>query len=318
VATTPATTTPAAAAQAATREARAFWNAVAGRVELDLKRIVATPTAEVTAIRGVAVANDTRLALEGFEGKFKANPFKVAAAVTFNAKAPEPYQLQANVDFSGIDVGELLRAANPGEKPMIESKVTVRANLKGAGLNAANLAERTHGTFEVTGTKGVLRALGRQGESVGRASSLLGIAGALAGSASTVSLGRLGQELEEMQFDQFTLKAERGADLNLKVSTLEFLSPTKRLTGGGSVDYKPGVPFDQWPFAFQVRLAGKDYMAQLLNQARVLSGQQDDKGYYPMAVPFAVSGTAEKVNNGLWKILLESAAQAALGGFLGR
>jgi hypothetical protein len=306
------------AAPAPTRELRAFWSAVAGRVELDLKRIVATPTAEVTAIRGVAVANDTRLALDGFEGKFKANPFKVAAAITFAAKAPDPYQLQANVDFAGIDVGELLRAANPGEKPMIESKVTVRATLKGNGLNATNLAERTYGTFEVTGGKGVLRALGRQGESVGRASSLLGIAGALAGSASTVSLGRLGQELEEMQFDQFTLKAERGADLNLKVSTLEFLSPTKRLTGSGGVEYRAGAPFDQWPFAFQVRLAGKDYMAQLLNQARVLSGQQDDKGYYPMAVPFTVSGTADKVSNGLWKILLESAAQAALGGFLGR
>ena len=67
-----------------------------------------------------------------------------------------------------------------------------------------------------------------------------------------------------------------------------------------------------------MRLAGKDYMAQLLNQARVLSGQQDEKGYYPMAVPFTISGTADKVSNGLWKILLESAAQAALGGFLGR
>jgi hypothetical protein len=133
-----------------------------------------------------------------------------------------------------------------------------------------------------------------------------------------VSLGRLGQELEEMQFETFSLKVERDADLNMKFSNIEFLSVTKRLTGTGSVNYVKGAPYDSWPFQFEFKLAGKDFMAQLLNEARVLSGAKDEKGYYPMAVSFPVSGTAANVNNGLWKILAGSAARAGLEGLLRR
>jgi hypothetical protein len=219
---------------------------------------------------------------------------------------------------TGIDVGEFLRAATPNEKPMLETLVKVSAKLNGNGVNLPQLIERTWGTFDVSGGKGVLRALGRKGEAVGTASTLLGLAGALAGSQNTMSLGRLGQELEEMQFETFSLKIERDAALNMKFSNIEFLSANKRLTGTGSLSYVEGAAFDQWPFQFEFKLAGKDFMAQLLNEARVLSGTQDEKGFYPMAMAFPVSGTAAKVNNGLWKILAGTAARAGLEGFLRR
>ena len=212
----------------------------------------------------------------------------------------------------------MLRAANPGEKPLLESTVKVAAKLSGRGATVPDTVARAFGQFEVTGGPGVLRALGKKGQTVGAASALLGVAGALTGSGNTLALGQLGRELEEMQFDRFTLKVERDAALNFRATTIEFLSPSKRLTGRGAMTYREGAPFDTWPLELEFRLAGKDFMARLLNEARVLSGQQDDQGYYPMAVPFTVNGTLASVNNSLWKVLAGSAARAGLEGLLGR
>ncbi len=309
---------PAVAGGAPARDAAPFWQGVTGRAELDLKRVLYGTDYTIRGIRGLATITPTRLALDNLEGSFRDRPFKLGATVNFAVAQPQPYTLAGLVDVTGVEIGELLRAASPQEKPMLESTVRVAAKLTGSGGTLAGLLERTYGTFDVSGGKGVLRALGRKGETVGTASALLGLAGAIAGSANTVALGRLGQELEEMQFDTFALKVERDAALNLKFSTIEFLSPNKRLVGTGSMNYVAGAPYDQWPFQFEFRLAGKDFMAQLLNEARVLSGQQDEKGYYPMAVTFPVSGTANKVSNGLWKILAGTAARAGLEGLLRR
>lgn len=302
----------------ADRDAAPFWKGVNGRAELDVKRVLYGKDAAIGGVRGTVSLTDSRLALDSLAGSFRDKPFTIGATLTFVDAQPRPYQLSGLVDVSGVDVGELLRAANPKEKPMIESTVKVTANLSGNGGTLEDLLARVYGNFEVVGGKGVLRALGRKGETVGAASTVLGLAGALAGSSNTMALGRLGHELEEMQFETFALKVERDATLNMKFTTVEFLSPSKRLTGTGSVKYVEGATFDSWPFQFELRLAGKDFMAQLLNEARVLSGEQDDKGYYPMAVTFPVSGTAGRVSNGLWRILAGSAARAGIEGLLRR
>ncbi len=301
-----------------TRDAAPFWQGVNGRADVDLKRVLYGKDYTVRSILGAATLTNSRLALENLSGSFRDNAFKLAAAVTFAPVQPQPYALTGLIDVTGIAVGELLRAASPKEKPMLESTVKVAAQLSGNGRTLPDLLERTYGTFDISGGKGVLRALGQKGETVSAASTLLGLAGAISGSANTASLGRLGHELEEMQFDSFALRVERDAALNLKFTAIEFLSPTKRLSGTGAMQYVEGSSFENWPFQFDFKLAGKDFMAQLLNEARVLSGAQDDKGYYPMATSFPVSGTASKVSNGLWKILAGTAARAGLESFLRR
>ena len=91
------------------------------------------------------------------------------------------------------------------------------------------------------------------------------------------------------------IRMERDAALNLNVSTIEFLSPTTRLSGRGRITHVAGKGFEQWPLQFEFRLAGKGYLQQLLNEARVLSGQVDDKGYATMGDAFTVGGTAGAV-----------------------
>ena len=58
----------------------------------------------------------------------------------------------------------------------------------------------------------------------------------------------------EMKFDGLTLKVERDAALNLNVSTIEFLSPTTRLSGRGRITHVAGKGFEQWPLQFEFRL----------------------------------------------------------------
>lgn len=312
----PAATAPGKPAGPA-RDTKPFWSGVAGRAEVDLKRVLYGKDYTIRAIKGAATITESRLSLDGLEGSFRDKPFKLATAITFNAVQPQPYALTGLVDVTGIDVGELLRAAAPQEKPMLETTVKVAAKLAGNGTDVGNLIERTYGSFEVTGSKGVLRALGRKGETVSTATALIGLAGALAGGGQRVAaaaggVSQLGRELEEMKFDGLTVKVERDAALNLNVNTIEFLSPTTRLTGKGRVTHVAGKSFEQWPLQFEFRLAGKGYLQQLLNEARVLSGQQDDKGYAVMGDAFTVGGTASGVTTNLWQII----ARAGLGGFL--
>ena len=305
-------------ATAATPDRAPPWRGLQGRVEVDLKRVLYGRDYTGRGLRGTATVTPSRFALDSLQGSFRDQPFNLGAALTFTPGQAQPYALTGQVDISGLAVGEVLRAANPGEKPLLESTVKVAAKLSGRGATVPDTVARAFGQFEVTGGPGVLRALGKKGQTVGAASALLGVAGALTGSGNTLALGQLGRELEEMKFDRFTLKVERDAALNFRATTIEFLSPSKRLTGRGAMTYREGAPFDTWPLELEFRLAGKDFMARLLNEARVLSGQQDDQGYYPMAVPFTVNGTLASVNNSLWKVLAGSAARAGLEGLLGR
>jgi len=91
------------------------------------------------------------------------------------------------------------------------------------------------------------------------------------------------------------------------------------VTGSGGITFQPGVPIQDQALEVQLSLAGKEYMAQLLNRAGLLGGQQDDKGYYPMGTSFTLRGTAAQPDSrDLWRIIGEAAARAAIGGFLGR
>ena len=76
-----------------TRDTAPFWKAVNGKVELDLKRVLYGKDYVVSGVRGTAVITDSKLSLDGLEGKFKENAFKLATAVTFAAQQPKPYSL---------------------------------------------------------------------------------------------------------------------------------------------------------------------------------------------------------------------------------
>lgn len=316
-----ATATPGGVAPTAPPADRVpFWHGISGRFQADLKDVRYSPTYAVSAIKGAVIVDPRRLALENLEGRFKDKPFKITAAMTFDAGNAQPYGLTGQVNVPDFDVGAFLRAADPGEPPAMESTVTVRGHIDGRGATPADLAENARGQFDVTGSKGVLRALGRRGEVAGVASALVGLFEAARGSHSSdtaVAVDQLAGLLQQMPFDKFSARVERGADLNLKLTSLEFVSPAVHLTGSGTVQYRRGVPMVAQPLQVRLQLAGKAEMATVLNRLHLLSGKTDAEGYYLMSSPFEVTGTLEKPDaRQLWRMAGETAARAAIGRLL--
>jgi len=84
-----------------------------------------------------------------------------------------------------------------------------------------------------------------------------------------------------MPFDRFTMHVDRGRDLNLNLTTLEFISPVTRLTGSGTIQHQKDVRIANQPLHLELQLAGKGHMAVLLGKLNLLGGKQDDEGYTP-------------------------------------
>lgn len=319
VATTPAAT-PTTPATSAGPDKEAFWAVAGGKLELNLKRIEYGHDYVVSAVHGAASITPKQLLLSTLEGKLKDNPFKMTAQVDFNSAQEKPYTLAATTTVTNLDVGAILQSANPNEKPQLETNVTVDAKLSSRGTSLSNLALNTYGSFDLTGSKGVLRALSRKGgQAVNVGSSLLGLVGAVKGSDTTVAVADLAKRLEELPFDKFVLHAERAEDLSLKIGKIEFLSPDTHILGSGDVGNQAGVALENQPLKVVLSLAGKDSMAVLLNRTKLLSGKQDDQGYSTMGTNFTVSGTVSSPNsNDLWRIIAEAGVKAAAGRFLGQ
>ena len=319
------TAAPEAAAPA--RDTEPFWKGIKGRFDADLKLVKYGRDYTVRDIRCAAAIDETRLALNNLEGKFKDNAFRITAGITFTAADPRPYTMTGSVSIPGFDVGGFLRAANPKEAPAIETKVTIDAKLNGRGATVPDLAQNAYGQFDVSGTKGVLRALSNKGRNAaGLASAGLGLLGAARGSDTSSALGELTGYLNEMPFDHLAMRVNRGADLNLILTSLEFISPGTRLTGHGTIQHQNGVSIVNQPLHVEVQLAAKDHMALLLGKLNLLGQQRDDKGYTLMNSPFAVGGTIAKTDNSqLWRIVGKAAltsvvpaASKLLEGLLGR
>ena len=313
---TPRPSSPAPSTPSPTRDAEPFWKGVNGKVDVDLKRVVYGKDYVISA-HGTAVITDSKLSLDGLEGTFKDNPFKLAAGLSFIPQQPQPYALTGSADIQNFDVGEFLRAANPTEKPALETKATLSAKLNGKGGNIAEVARNAFGSFELTGSKGTMYLLERKGTAgalVNLGATALSIFGAARGSDTTSAIGEIAKLLNAVQFDTLKLQVERGADLQFKLSALEVISPFLRITGSGTVASKGVDDVQQAPMNIVLQLGAKEQLGFLLERVGLLGANTDAKGYNLMSRTFTIGGTPSKPDNSaLWKILGEAAIGAALG-----
>jgi hypothetical protein len=316
--TGPATPAPAGRSPASGPAAAGpFWKGMTGRIEADLKN-VQSGAYVLSGLRGTLQVTDNRIAVSGLEGTFRNNnPFKLSGNLDYAATQARPYVLAANVDVAGLDVGEILRQANPNERPAVETKVNVTGRIAASATQPDGLLENLTGQFDAAGSAGTLRALGKKGEAVNLLGTALGIFGAVRGSDNALAASQLAAELNELRFEKFSVKVVRGADLNLQLSALDFVSPIMHLTGKGQIIYRAGVPIDQQPLELQLQLGSKEQLAQLMNRAGMLDAAADANGYFPLKRPFVITGTAAKPDSAqLWRMITEAGLGAA--GLLGR
>jgi hypothetical protein len=149
-------------------------------------------------------------------------------------------------------------------------------------------------------------------------------------------MGEVVGAFAEMSFETFTMKVERGADLNLKFTTLEFLSPFMHITGTGGLtnpnspapragtrssgpvlattaNATNATPIQNQPMNVVLQFGAKDHMAVLLNKAGVLSPNKDPAGYNLMTKSFTIKGTpANPDSSDLWSYLLSEVTSRGL------
>jgi len=298
----------------ARRDTDPFWKGVNGKVAVDLKRVLYGQDYVISAIRGTAIVTDSKLSLDGLEGRFKENPFKLSGGLTFAPQQPKPYALIASADVNNFDVGEFLRSANPAEKPALETKATITARLNGNGGTIGDVFTNAFGKFDLTGTKGVARYLARKGNvgtAVNIASFGLAVLGAARGSDTTMAIAELTRALNEVNFDSVKMQVERGADLSFKLTSMEVISPILRMTGSGTVASKSTDDLAKAPMNVILQLGAKGELGFLLQKVGMLGQKQDDKGYQLMTRTFTIGGTPSNPDSAaLWKILGEAALGA--------
>jgi hypothetical protein len=289
-----------AVAPAADREA--FWAGVAGRVNVDLGRVV-LETEELIGVRAALVCDPRQLALEQFSAKTKSGALEAKFGVTFDGARSAPYALQGNCAFPGFDLGAWLRAANPAEEPAIETVLDVTAKVEGQGANLDALLGGVRGEFVLKGGPGTLRIKDKKVEAASALGGLvLGLLSKEKQQKPAVAAGaQLVEELREFRFDQLDVSLLRGDDLNLQLRTIDVRSAEKRLSGAGIARHVAGRTIDEYPLELEMRLAGKGNFGALLDQASLLDGSKDELGYLRLRQQFTVTGTLAEPN---WKKML--------------
>lgn len=293
------------------RDAEPFWKGVNGKVEVDLKRILYGKDYVISGVRGAALITDTRLSVDGISGRLKESPFKLAGGMQFAARQPKPYSVTVSADVQGLNVGEILRAANPSEKPTFETTASLVARLNGNGINPVDTLKNAFGRFELTGTQGITRILANRGAAstaVSVVSGALAIAGIFQKnekSAQALAAGsQLTQLLNEVRFDTAKVVVERNPDLSFKITSLEILSPILRASGTGTIASKSVDDVANAPMNIQLQLGAKNEFAYALQRTGLLSAQPDKDGYHLLSQTFAIGGTPSKVDNtSIWAVL---------------
>jgi hypothetical protein len=283
------------------KDEQPFWSSYSGRLEVDVQRLV-LETAEITGLQAVAVCDAQHFALEKLVGRTQSAPLDAKFAVSFDAAKPLPYALQGDCTVPGFDLGAFLRAAAPGEEPTLETVLDVTARMEGQGANLDDLVAGVRGDFVVKGGPGVLRIKDRRVEKVQALGGLvLGLLAKDKQKPAANAGSQLIDELREFRFERIDVSLLRAEDMSLQVRALDIRSANKRFTGTGVAKHLAGKTVVEYPLQLEMRLAGKDDFAALLEKANLLDGTKDELGYQQMSRSFPVAGTLAKPG---WKKML--------------
>jgi len=295
-------------------DAKPFWSGYAGEVGLEIGRIRYHGNDVLEQIHGQLVMHSDRLAIDKFQAALAGDAITAKGEITFSKKKRErPYELKAEVQLPGFDLGEYLKRANSEAVPLAEGIIDILGEVQGQGRSLAALMETWQGRFSVKGRDGIFRPLSGS-EKARRTQAVLGLASLFAGGKvrELQAVNQILEQLKEIHFSKLDIEAERGGNLDIVFKQLALISPELRLNGKGTIRYQQGVPItDQW-LELPISLSAKPPVANMLQQLNLLSDKQDDMGYY-MGPSFRLSGSLADPANNLDDIIRKAASQVFFG-----
>lgn len=252
---------------------------------------------------------------------------KVDGAVTFDATAPQPYGLTAEVAVTDFDPAPLFHAMNPDQPATVEGRFNITSKLAGRAVTLTDLPAGASGDFQLTSTGGIFRGLPVSVAARLEATSTLAAGIARLGSLANALSGRNGTAVENVAtnaqavselanswkaiaYDQLSFSLTRDRSLNAELKDFTLISPEIRLSGRGLATHKPGAALldDEIAMAFTLRARGRN--AELLKYLGLLDPHSDDLGYATCTLPLKIGGTlgrpdTSELNNRLANLALE-------------
>jgi len=267
---------------AQTADTSAFWGDLTGSVRLNLKAITYNtfrldqPAASVDISPTALKVSTLSARLDGF-------PLGLSGQLLFEAKNANPYSLSASAQITQVDMGKLLTTST-NSKPILEGTFSAQAALLGRGLNAENLVENLQGSLSAQSNQGVLHLMSASSNQavqlIGGLASVFNTA--LGGIDSRIPmLSPLIDLLSALHYDQFSLKINRGANLNIVFSEMFIRGKEAMIAGKGQVTYQKGVPILSQPLNMEAQLYLRGGMVSDLKNFALFDSTATSEGYYP-------------------------------------
>lgn len=293
------------------REATAPWAGLTGRIALDLKKVVYSPSLTVNGVVGSLVIGPNALTFEELSAGLPGGAgLRASGDLAYDPRRSRAYGLRADVTLSQFDPVPLFRSINPTALPPIEGRFDVASKITGEAADLGGLSAGATGTFRLTSRGGVLRALSVDSSEFARTgsriASVAGLIGLATGDTRALKYGdrlkaasELAQQLAAVTFDQLTVDLERGPGNDLVIRDLSLISPTIRLLGNGRIQHQPGVALWSQPLALQLQLGARDKLAENLRTLKLTGESTDSLGYTPLLENLQIDGSLSSVGTAM-------------------
>jgi hypothetical protein len=289
-----------------------FWtDRVAGRARLALGRID-LETFTLAGVRGTLEVDPRRIRLDDVAADMLGAALRSEGDLVFDATATDPYELELTSSVTALDIGRLFREVAPEVPPTLEGTFEMRMDVAGTGRNAIDLGAQTLGEIRLSGRDGIFRGLAGR---FGLARKGAKVAGVLLFSKELKAIGRMLEQLEELEFDTFDLVLARPEPQRFEVATLEVVSPLAHIGGAGGIDVDPATPLPLSPLDVRLELATRGDLTILFDGMGLLEPEEDARGYRPLTRPVTVSGTVAEPDTSDFYAMLDDAAENSGGAF---
>jgi hypothetical protein len=298
----------AAAATNANAAGAAPWDAVSGRLNLALRKVVYNADIEVRDLTGSVQITPALLSVETLRATLPDGcEAKVSGSLKYDAAAAKSYDTRADVEMSSFDPSSVLASGEAGRKPVIEGKFDIKGTLSGKSATLGEIADTATadlqltsrgGTFHGFNTSTLTGYVGMAQKTVSTATKIINTLGSLTG------LGKGNADLEraraiadtvgrlvEINFDQLNLNAAWRPGQDIAVTDFSLISPDLRLTGAGSVGNAKDVRLARQLLNLNLNMAVRGDLAADLRVLNRLKHEADTLGYTPLVETFKVDGS---------------------------
>jgi len=229
--------------------------------------------------------------------------------------------LQATLSLADFDAKKYLLSMNPQSTPAVEGKFSIKGALSGHGPGLDKLADWVQFDLKLTSTSGTFHVLPASLQSADTlaqgGAQVAGIALALLGKKAPstphelTAFDNIVNYLKSINYNNVTLAAQRGADLNINITQFVVQNPEIDLSGSGRVTYDPNKSIVNQSLSANLQLSANGTPLQSLENLHVMTGGRPDAAGYTPGPQFPVTGTLGDPNfQGLSDLLTKAEAGA--------